>query len=168
MTACENGKVTNLTASANTTNNITSPYYNDGYPKDSNCAWRITAPPGQFIKLQVKSDLSCYLNDQLNIYDSDTNNAEQHIAKICDEGKLRTIVSTGETLYISFVTNSTKVIYYNYFIIHYSSYLPGKCGIMLILFIYTINSINMSTKSTRRNVTSHHISSLSILALIVG
>ena len=51
---------------------FTSPYYPRGYPNNASCAWRIQAPPGELVRLQIEA--AEVDNKNIQIYDESESN----------------------------------------------------------------------------------------------
>lgn len=93
---------------AGTQGTFSTPTVGKEYPSNSNCAWRITAPPGKvilltFTEIDLEYDTRCAW-DQLKVYQgSDLNGAE--LRTVC--GREHDFTVRGQELYVQFTSDAT-------------------------------------------------------------
>lgn len=153
---CTNNAVYNLAASP-TTANFTSPYYDERYPQNASCGWKIEAPPGKIVKLQFKT-ASVDDDDPIMVYDGEAENEEELIRSLSRYTPKATdpIYSFGRSLFVKFKSGPEFVSsYYTGFLAYYSAVDAGenniygyynKCFHLLVLcvpnrFLYLGHSI---------------------------
>ncbi|XP_048577046.1 cubilin [Nematostella vectensis] len=96
---CTLDQTFNLTA--NSSSVLTSPYFDMKiYPRNMNCSWRVNAPSGYFVKLDIESIVNCP-NDSLKIYDDGDEIMELRCVsydKKITEGEVVVIVFTSDDI----------------------------------------------------------------------
>ncbi|PVD35988.1 hypothetical protein C0Q70_02958 [Pomacea canaliculata] len=90
---------------------IQTPTYPSSYPHDSNCSWFITVDPEKiialkFISFNVEPHSRC-LYDYLDVFDGNNTSAPK-IGRYCGTHAPDVIKSSGNAMYINFVTDSSE------------------------------------------------------------
>lgn len=86
---------------------VQSPSYPSAYPTRQNCQLVIQFTQGERIALEFLAfDLHSDCGDRLVIRDGETENSNLIGQSLCGSQNPSRIVSTGNTLYITFITNS--------------------------------------------------------------
>lgn len=116
------------------------------YPPNQRCVWKIITDPERRIALSVKNDAfnipqipqnghSC-TKDKLTIFDGESQESIR-IGSFCGRAmrKLETVYSTGNSLYLEFVSGLDLTQAIRNFELHYTTFIQGMFGIIILCII---------------------------------
>ena len=95
----------------NEKNEITTPNYPRGYPRNKECNWNIEVPQGRQIELEfndfrLESERGCN-NDYLQVFDGRSSSSRAIDGKLCGHSKPSKIISSGNTLFLYWKSDSS-------------------------------------------------------------
>ena len=118
FSVCPEGVTLNETSGV-----FTSPFFPRKYPDDQRCAWKISVPQGNYIKLDIrpniqKCDTTCPC-DYVQIQNGFSDYPNEH-GRVCGTTGTKTFYSTHSSLKVLFVSDNTNSKLYDGFTATYT------------------------------------------------